>query len=132
MHQNGDDIPTTFGKLQIDFEAKINVPWNNERIEISNNAFSKPPSTNWKPRSMENMLTWTYMRRFQLSGVVEMQRGRPSNQSKFLPLLLFYIRNHPQPLEDEVNGFVDYLASSVIATKHPSSLGRPESLVRSF
>ena len=131
MHQNGNDTPMIFGKLQTDFEDKINVPWNNERIGISNNAFSKPLSTSWKPRSEENVLIWTYMRRFQLSEVVGPQRERAKNNQR-LPLLLFYLRNHPRPPGDEVKGFVDYLADSVIASKHPASLGRSGSLVRSF
>ena len=55
MHQNGDDISTTF----------------------ASNAFSKLPSTDWKPRSVDNVLIWTTTRRSQLSRVVGRLRERP-------------------------------------------------------
>src|SRR5271167_4996378 len=113
MHRNGNEISMTFVKLQIPSKVETNVHWN-RKIEISNDAFSKPPSINWKPESA--VLIWTHTRRFLLSGTVKRQHERPSSESNLLPLLLFHRRNHPRSSEDEVKGFVDHLISSTIAS----------------
>ena len=91
--------------------------WSDGRTEISNNVFSERRSTSWRPRNVENALIWKYMRRFQLSGVVGTLNEKHSNNARPLHPLLFCRRNHPRPPANEVKGFVDHLAGSVIASK---------------